>query len=133
MMSKRQMSRLRHGDVVLWGRWPNLTFRTVIEGPADIARMRGGDPMDHLHVVFAIRRRSWTGRAKTGYGWNDVKHLIRATKKRRRTVMSAEELERLKKIRFNPKKEYAREIREQRGHILNRGWRCPFKPLPLPK
>jgi hypothetical protein len=134
MMSKLQFSRLRHGDVILWGRWPNVIKRTVIEGPVDIAKSRGTDPINHLHIVLSIRRRSWTGRAKTGYTWNDVKRNIRLSgMSRRKTVISTEEMDRLKHIRFNPAKEYLREIKREARYNKRVGRKCPFKPLPLPR
>lgn len=132
-MSKLQFSRLRHGDVLLWGRWPNVIKRTVIEGPVDIAKSRGEAPIDNLHVVFAIRKRSWTKRARTSYGWNDVKHKVRATGKRRRTVISVDEMDRLKRIKFDPQKEYRREIRERIGQNKRMNRVCAFEPAPLPR
>lgn len=133
MISRLQFSRLKHGDVLLWGRWPACIFRTVVEGPVDIAKSRNGNPLDHMHVIFAIRKRSWTNRAKTSYGWNDIKRIVRLVKRGRRsaTAISREEYDRLKRLRFNPEKEYRREIRESLWHRKKRKWICPFKPLPL--
>ena len=123
VISKSDFLKLKHGDVLLWKHGSSVIYRTVIDGPADSG---GGS-----RVYFAIRRRSWTGRAKTCYGWNDIKHRITLVKKTT-LVMLKEECEHLKDIGFNARKELVRELKEARAtklrmgrELCQRNWRMP--------
>ncbi len=125
MISKSDFNNLRHGDVVLWRNGSSAVYRTVIDGPADKDEREGNA------VTLAIRRRSWTGRAYTVYGWNDIKHRIKLIKKTS-LVMLAEERDRLKDIGFNVRRELARTLKEARAYKQRRGfelcerkWRLP--------
>lgn len=82
-------------------------MRTILEGPADHP-----DRGWRHGIVFAIRHRSWTRRARTTYTYHDVKHIIFTTTKRTRNLCLPHEVERLKEIGFNPRKEYVREMRD---------------------
>lgn len=113
MISKSDFSKLKHGDVVLWRNKRSVIFRTVVDGPADKS-WKGAA------VEFAIRRRSWTGRAKTTYDWNAVKHRIKLIK-RTSLIMLSEEFERLKTIGFNPRKEIIREFKEAEAAKIRMG------------
>lgn len=113
LITEAQFALLRHGDIVKYGR-KNPVLRTVLYGPADDAR-----DSKHPAVAFPIRRRSWTGRVTTTYGYNDIKHLIAPTGLRLTGLAaSAEEMERLYLLGFGVAKGMAREFYEQN----RRGW-----------
>lgn len=74
MLTKKQFKSLKVGDVVLFRGNPR-TVRNV-----SWLNTRGGG---RGAITFSIRRRSWTGRIFTVYGYNDVKHFISLPRKHR--------------------------------------------------
>jgi len=108
VITKARYCQIKRGDVVLWNGRP----RYVMEGPGD----NNAKPTDHsslLYVRFPIRRRSWTSRAHTLYGWNDAKHAL--TIPRRKLSASAicsAEKSHLAAIGFDWLAELRREVEE---------------------
>lgn len=133
MISLKQFCRLKHGDRVWWGTRERGYLRTILYGPADGASVGHRVEPGRRHIGFPIRHRSWTGRAVTSYGFNDVKRLISPAKSRIKTVLSEEEAQHLRDHRFNVREQYARELRERNATNKRMGRECPFTPLPLPK
>jgi hypothetical protein len=133
MISLKQFCRLKHGSQVWWGSRTRGFLRTCLYGPADRDQsVRGVEP-GMRHVGFAIRHRSWTGKAHTSYGFNDVKRVISPTKRRIQTVISEAEAQHLRDHGFNVREQYAQELRESNARNKRMGRDCPFTPLPLPK
>jgi hypothetical protein len=132
VISLKQFCALKHGDVVWWGTRARGMLRTVLFGPADGGRGVCVVNPGRRHIGFAIRRRSWTGRATTTYGFNDVRYVISPTKRRSKTVISGMEAQHLRDRGFDVREQYARELRET--NAMNKRMRrvCPFTPLPLP-
>lgn len=119
-MTYAQFLKLKAGDIVLWN---GRVFRTVLQGPAD----DGSD-----HIKFAIRRRSWTGRATTGYVWTDVKNKIARTNQVTARAMLPSEREHLEKIGFSPIAELKREWTQGLATALRMGNRCKLRIRRLP-
>lgn len=107
-MTKEQFKTLRNGDVILWKKGAARYFRTIVTGPAD-------RDDNYPCVTLPIRKRSWTGRPYTIYGWNDIKDRIEYTGKRyTELLLNPEELERLVCAGFKVSKCLKRELKESR-------------------
>lgn len=96
MISKKEFTKLRHGDVVKI----NNVFRTVLIGPSDHK-----NPNWHCGLKLPIRCRSWTGRAVTTKCYHDIKHILSTTGRRNnRFLINKEEAFRLINSGFNIRK-----------------------------
>ena len=115
MISRESFMALKAGDVVLF----NGTPRTVIEGPGDPGKV-------HRAVTFAIRNRSWTGRAITVYLFSDARFRLRKLGRTTRNLIMKSEFIRLLKIGFDPEAELKREVEEEIGYCQRLGQEiCP--------
>jgi hypothetical protein len=132
VISLKQFCVLKHGAVVWWGTRARGYLRTVLFGPADGPRGVGIVEPGQRHIGFAIRYRTWTGRATTTYGFTDVKHKITPTKRRSKTVISGAEAQHLRDRGFDVRAQYAKELRESRERNKRMHRTCPFEPMPLP-
>ena len=119
MISKLEFAKIKRGDVVLF----NGTPRVVQEGPSDrqetLSRLASDDPESALNewgfrmrITFSIRKRSWTGRAKTTYLYNDLKRVIQIAPKLRLLEICKAEKDHLASIGFDWIKELRREVNE---------------------
>ena len=104
MISKERFCKLKAGDIVLFNGSP----RTVRE--LHICETSWGK---RASITFAIKRRSWTNRIYTVYGYNDVKHALSLPRKKRnrREICQAEQ-DLLSASGFDVRREVAREARE---------------------
>lgn len=104
MITLKQFRKLKRGDVVLFGK--RKVARVVQVGPANFE-----PPIDSIR--FAIMRRSWTNRAVTCYGFNDVKRLLTIPRNKLHTptIQRANE-QALVDIGFNVDKEKRREFKQ---------------------
>lgn len=123
-MTYKQFMKLKAGDVVLW-RTPKggVHMRTILKGPVD----EGG-----AHILLPIRRRSWTRRVVTCYGWNDVKHIITKVTGHISTICLQGEYQRLHDIGFDPRREFVREVKERCAAKTRQGKKLCDRLRPLP-
>lgn len=103
-ISREAFDQLKAGDVIIYNGRP----RTVMIGPGD---MRELPQKSNRCLTLPIKMRSWTNRAQTVQGYNDLKHKIRLPRKALdiKSVCVAE-LDQLRSIGFDPVKELEREI-----------------------
>lgn len=111
MITKEEFNQLKGGDIIIW---KGIYMRTILCGPLD-------KPDQGKAVEFSIRRRSWTNRAKTVYFWNDIKHWITIPHKKAKGLIMKSEVEVLKSIGFDPRKELASEIKREEAYAKRRG------------
>ena len=108
MISKARFCKLKRGDVILWNGNP----RYILQGPGD-SDTKPTDPTCHMYVHFPIRRRSWTGRAYTIYGYHDCKHAMVIPRRRfSPQAICVAEKEQLGALGFDWLAELEREVRE---------------------
>jgi hypothetical protein len=96
MMSKLEFSSLNPGDLLCWR---GLYLRTVISNSHPPDGRTGS-------VTLTIRRRSWTNRASTAYGYHDIKHNAFPIGKRTKKLCLPSEAHRLAYIGFDLRKEF---------------------------
>jgi hypothetical protein len=104
MMTVEEYKNLKAGDLLVWR---GAYLRTVIEPPEG----RSGNPLGN--ITLSIRRRSWTNRATTIYGYHDLKWVAFPAGKKIRSLMLGSELEVLKSLNFDVRKEIKREFTEE--------------------
>ena len=128
MISLKRFQNLKDGDVVLWKSKRGNYLRTIVQAP-----QWGPNALpSHSFITMTIRRRSWTNRATTVRNWEDVKRRIIKVVKRTKKVCLPIEVQVLRDIGFNPKREFVREVREEIALKKRMGRRLCAKIRKLP-
>lgn len=127
MMTFAQFKRLKPGDILLMRSKRGPYKRTIVDS-SDYEAMKPS----HAHVTFPIKRRSWTNRARTSYSFVDLKHKIIRKVGHTTKLCTGMEVQELKDIGFNPRREMLREVREEAARKLRMGRSLCQRKFQLP-
>lgn len=126
-MTFKQFKRLKPGDILLMRSKRGPYKRTIV----DTTDYEPEKP-SHAHVSFPIKRRSWTRRARTTYSFTDIKHRIIRKVGHTSKLCTGMEVQELKDIGFNPKRELVKELREEAARKLRMGRELCQRKFVLP-